>query len=537
MADDGLDDLLTNGVDPQTQQMLVDAGLVPQRFAIAKQRLALGQSLMGTPQPQGQRVGPYHQYVASSPLEHISAALQNVIGARMAKGALSQEDAAVQRLGRGRAAAAQGLPGAAAGGDVDYSALFGSDPNAAQSQAAALAQAIRQRRQAGQAAVASGDPSIAAVGQEGMSAADKMEQDLVGAGKSRAEMALQGQHLTNEERRIAAQEDMWRNLATTRQEEADTKAKLAGLKEGETMQTHDTWGNPITVRKYQGQIVPVGGQGGSLLPRSTAAAGGAGGPSTPAPGVTGGAPGSPLSGASPSSGPIIPPSIMSPEALDQAAEQFASTGQLPRGGYGRATALVTSAIRTRAAQLHPDLDLTANASGYQADTASLAKLTKQADATNAFENTALSNLQTFLDSAHEAIPDTGSPLLNAPWREFKSQIQGDPQMAKLVAARETAVNEISKVLSGSLGTAGVTEGAKRDAAGMLSPNASLAQIDAAAEILKRDMANRHQAFDAQIGAIQGRIKGRGRQTSPPAPGGNATPGGAQGAPNDPLGIR
>ncbi|HET9554350.1 MAG TPA: hypothetical protein VFP50_15415 [Anaeromyxobacteraceae bacterium] len=210
-------------------------------------------------------------------------------------------------------------------------------------------------------------------------------------------------------------------------------------------------------------------------------------------------------------------SALSGEALDMLAEQFATTGKLPAIGMGKDAAALRMKIASRAAELYPDVDLAGAAAGYGADTGSLKKLQQQADAVDAFERTALANLDTFLGSARKVV-DVGSPLFNAPFRKFSQAVAGNPNMAEFVAARQVAVQELTKVLSGAMGNAAASDSARHEAAELLSPDASLAQIEAAAAILKRDMANRKAALATQLGEIRGRVSGgRGQPSAPVAP--------------------
>lgn len=89
--------------DEDTIDALVSAGLVPARAALAKQQMGFGQSLMDTPSPQGAHVG--NTYVASSPLEHLAAAMRQGIGARKMQGAMAQQGSLLDQQG---AASAQG---------------------------------------------------------------------------------------------------------------------------------------------------------------------------------------------------------------------------------------------------------------------------------------------------------------------------------------------------------------------------------------------------------------------------------------------
>ena len=131
------------------------------------------------------------------------------------------------------------------------------------------------------------------------------------------------------------------------------------------------------------------------------------------------------------------------------------------------------------------------------------------------------NLDLFLNLAAK-IPDTGIPWLNRPLRGLNQNVVGSENMAAVNAARQIANNEIAKVTSGG-GLGGVLSDSARHEVERYNPdNATFAQTKAVANILKQDMANRHQSMDASLSDIKARIGG-----------GKAD----QGTTKDPLGIR
>lgn len=204
-------------------------------------------------------------------------------------------------------------------------------------------------------------------------------------------------------------------------------------------------------------------------------------------------------GAGPGAGASV-----TPETVDMLAQQFVDTGKMASLGMGRDSAALRAKVLTRAAELSSGGNLATNAASFKANQASLGKLQIQADAMNSFEATALANLDQFLGAA-KGVVDTGSPLFNMPARQFKAKVLGDPNMTAFNVSREVAVQEISKVLSGSVGGTAVSDSARHEAAALLSPDASLAQIFKAADILKKDMHNRKSAVDAQLAEIAARI--------------------------------
>jgi hypothetical protein len=190
-------------------------------------------------------------------------------------------------------------------------------------------------------------------------------------------------------------------------------------------------------------------------------------------------------------------------ALDQAAERYYKTTELPPLGQGAAGATARKKIINRAAELHPVADLAGNRAGYGADRASLQKLQTTADQTDAREGTALKNLDVFLDVA-KRVTDTGSPALTKPAR-WLDENMGDPNIAAFRAARQTAVSEIAAVLNAQ--NSQVSDSARHEVNDLIGPNATGAQIAEAAKILKQDMANRKAANQEQLGTIKGRISG------------------------------
>ncbi len=207
--------------------------------------------------------------------------------------------------------------------------------------------------------------------------------------------------------------------------------------------------------------------------------------------------------------------MLSPDAIDQAAEMYSRTGQLPQIVRGKSGAALAGQIASRAAALHPEADLAGNKAGYKADTGSLTKQQGILDNTESWERTGRANLGVLTDVAQK-LADTGSPWFNAPARTFLEKGTGDPNMTAFRAAHSTVVNEYAKILSGSQGSAGVTEGARHEAESMLPLNATVAQLAAAAKILDTDAGNRISAIRSQLGAVKARTAGKAPTAAPDA---------------------
>lgn len=72
-------------MDEAMIQALVELGAIPEEQALLMRQADQGLAMQGAPTPQGMSVGG--TYVASSPLEHLSAALQRGLGAKKQQGA------------------------------------------------------------------------------------------------------------------------------------------------------------------------------------------------------------------------------------------------------------------------------------------------------------------------------------------------------------------------------------------------------------------------------------------------------------------
>lgn len=207
--------------------------------------------------------------------------------------------------------------------------------------------------------------------------------------------------------------------------------------------------------------------------------------------------------------------LLSPDALDQVAELFSTTGQLPSLGQGPAGAAVRRQIVNRAAELHPDGNLAGNKANYKADSGSLASQQKILDNAESWERTGKANLDVLLGVAQK-LKDTGSPWLNGPVRTFMEKGAGDPNQTAFKAAHATVVNEYAKILSGAQGSGSVTEGARHEAESMLPLDATFDQMAAAAKILDTDAGNRIGSARQQVATIRGRTSGQPVSAEAPA---------------------
>lgn len=208
-------------------------------------------------------------------------------------------------------------------------------------------------------------------------------------------------------------------------------------------------------------------------------------------------------------------------ALDQAAERYSKDGTLP-SGFAKSPGTIASIIK-RSAELHPDQDIAANKATFAADSAALKKVQTQYDTMTGFENTALKNLDLFIEKA-KAVPDLGARFANTPLRMITGKMIGDENQAALNAARITASREAAKVLSSATGAGVLSDSQAKEVDDIVNGNLPLPAMIKTVETLKQDMANRHQGYQDDIATIKQRI-GAKPATTPTAQPAAPQPGG------------
>lgn len=206
---------------------------------------------------------------------------------------------------------------------------------------------------------------------------------------------------------------------------------------------------------------------------------------------------------------------LTPEALDKVAEMFATTGQLPSLGVGKNGSALRSAVINRASALYPQVQFATNRAAFDANSQSLKKAQSLLDAVDAAERTAGRNLDQFLSVAKNQF-DSGIPWLNTPVRLLDEKLVGAANMAAVNAGRQTAINEIAKVLNNPNGGAAISDSARHEVNELIGKDPTMKQIYAASQILRQDMRNRHEEYSQQIDAIQNRIKGATAAAAPAA---------------------
>lgn len=197
-------------------------------------------------------------------------------------------------------------------------------------------------------------------------------------------------------------------------------------------------------------------------------------------------------------------SQLTPEAIDMLSLKIAKTGSfegLPMG-LGKTATLARNKIYNRAAEMFANLDLATQQVAYKSNAGAIVKLQGTLSNLNAYEKTALANLNVFIEQAKKVV-DSGSPLLNKPLRSFDEKVLGSPTMAAYNAARTVVIPEFAKIIAGGPNLTGVlTNEARDEIDGILKGDATLKQIYEVAKILPRDAANRRTAYETEIAGLK-----------------------------------
>ena len=195
---------------------------------------------------------------------------------------------------------------------------------------------------------------------------------------------------------------------------------------------------------------------------------------------------------------------LTPEAVDQAAWEFAMTGVMPTFGRGPTGDNQRTIIRNRTAEMFPGISISENRASFSSNRSSLTGLQKMQDAVTAFEQTAINNAK-IADEAMRATKDMGSRWLNKPVRGLL-EATGDPNVSALRAAIATIQPEFARILANPTLAGQLTDTSRKEMQDVISGDATLAQLRSVVTVLKRDAHNRRVSLDARIGAVRGRIR-------------------------------
>jgi len=193
-----------------------------------------------------------------------------------------------------------------------------------------------------------------------------------------------------------------------------------------------------------------------------------------------------------------------------AASPAASPAAAPAPGGGQAPPQATPAINP------PNLVRTAAES--EAAKKALGNLTDNYAAVEAFSKTATRNTALF-NQIKKDVPDWGSKMLNYPVRAISDKILGSTGMTDFQAVRQSLQNEYARLISQPRLQGVLSDSARQEIEGALSPNATIGQLEHALHTFATETENRRLSFAEQIAETKDLLGPAGGPAKPaPAPG-------------------
>jgi hypothetical protein len=196
--------------------------------------------------------------------------------------------------------------------------------------------------------------------------------------------------------------------------------------------------------------------------------------------------------------------VATPDAggLDMMAEA-ALSGQAPSSR----NPAVVRAIWDRAAQIAASRGQTAvqalaSANAAKASREALNSVTKQYETLKPFAEMAEKNAAV-LEQQMAKVSDLGAPFLNAPVRALESKFAGNTNVAAFHAALLPVQADFARILNSPTAGGQLTDTARSEMEGAMSPNATVGQVKAALDIFRQDAHNRKAAYEAQLQDLKG----------------------------------
>ncbi len=200
---------------------------------------------------------------------------------------------------------------------------------------------------------------------------------------------------------------------------------------------------------------------------------------------------------------------MSDDAIKNAAARYNIDGTLPPMGMGKVAGTYRSAILNEAARQAQGVDPTDQRVaqiGNKANTAALSKLKSQETMVGAFEKTFNKNVDLVTEYSAK-VDRTGVPIVNKWIQAGKRAVVGDPELSAFDFAIKSAVNEYTKIISGSMGNTVMAEGEIKKIEAMLGAAQNVAQIKEITGFMKRETGNRMAGFKEQRDELTGSMRG------------------------------
>lgn len=237
-----------------------------------------------------------------------------------------------------------------------------------------------------------------------------------------------------------------------------------------------------------------------------------------------------LAGIGPDGKPIDGGGLLDQPTIANAAARYNMDGTLPpnlgRGAQGpREIAAILKEASAQAAARGdtPEAQRIAQLQN-KSNAGALNKLTTQQQLIGSFEKNFNKNADIALELSAKT-DNTGVPIVNKWVNVGKRAITGDPELAAFDASVKATVNEYAKIVGGGTGGGATAQGEVTKIEGLLSAAQTREQVASVLNLMKRETANRMQAFEDQKGELTSSMN-RNKPAPVAAAPGVASPGGA-----------
>lgn len=210
---------------------------------------------------------------------------------------------------------------------------------------------------------------------------------------------------------------------------------------------------------------------------------------------------------------------LTPEAIDDAAFQYNTTGVIPP--LGQRSGETRGKILNRAAELAAGSgpgETVANRLEGKATGQAMGQLQKQQAMVGAFENTFNQNADLALAYSKRRGQD-GMPAIQKWINAGHTAIGDDPDLAAFNLYTKSALNEYSKIISGSMGNTALAEGEIKKVENLLNTAQTAEQYEAVIKAMKQETQNRLKGFEDQRAQMRKSVlpksSNRGRTMEPP----------------------
>ena len=150
----------------------------------------------------------------------------------------------------------------------------------------------------------------------------------------------------------------------------------------------------------------------------------------------------------------------------------------------------------------------------KAESSSLTQLVQGKNALEAFEKTAIGNLDQLLSLARK-VDMTGVPAIER-WVRAGRQATGDPDVAAFNSQWTVVVPELARIITQPRLVGQLTDTARHEVQEALPKAANVKQLEAISGVLRGDIDRRNKSLDDQIAKVRGKLGGKTQEAPAPA---------------------